>query len=304
MCIRDRAGLLPIAEQRGTEQQQFAETKNRHEGVVEIVRDPAGHLTESAEAFLLDDLLLRAVERRQRGVKFGIQGKQFVRCTLAVGDVLERALEVEKRPVGIADSARILRHPDFPATRKDQLRFEIGDGSFSRSPQELREPLRFRVKLASGIIKFGDELRSRLESEDAGERWIGAQESAIGREQKDAFDSVFKDASIFLLGQFQRGFGALALLNVCRGIFGEPFNWCGEAAGNKMAGTKPDESHKEPCTDDLPADFLLVGECIAERIKADLEGGCKLRPRIESFVEDQMRLSICLLYTSPSPRDS
>src|SRR4030095_16701763 len=43
-CLEIPAGLLPIAEQGGTEQQQFAETKNRHEGVIEIVRDPAGHL--------------------------------------------------------------------------------------------------------------------------------------------------------------------------------------------------------------------------------------------------------------------
>lgn len=50
----------------GVAEQQFAKTHDDAERVVKVVGDAAGHGAKRGEALLLDDLLLRALEFRQR----------------------------------------------------------------------------------------------------------------------------------------------------------------------------------------------------------------------------------------------
>ena len=50
--------------------QEFGVTDDRHEGVVEIVADAAGHLAEGAKAFLLHDLPLAGLEIGERLLQF------------------------------------------------------------------------------------------------------------------------------------------------------------------------------------------------------------------------------------------
>ena len=55
-------GLLPVVQNAGHAQEQFAEAQDGRERVVEVVRNAAGHLAQGAQAFLLDDLGLCRLE--------------------------------------------------------------------------------------------------------------------------------------------------------------------------------------------------------------------------------------------------
>ena len=53
-------------------QEDVGETENRHQGVVEVVRDARRHLAKRAQAFLLDHLLLSRLEFDKRFLEFPI----------------------------------------------------------------------------------------------------------------------------------------------------------------------------------------------------------------------------------------
>ena len=276
-------------------EQQLGKTRDRHERVVEIMGDTAGHLPEGAQPLLLDDLVLGGLQVGEGLFQLGVEFAQGIGRLLAFRDVLQGALEMENGPSGIPHDPRILRNPNDAPILASHLALEIRDRAFGGGAmKKFRPPLRLEIKFSRSVGQFRNQLTRRIVAENARHRGVRAQATPVRREQKNTLDGILENAAVLLLGHVPGRLGLLPAREIVRGDLGQLLDGTESRTENEWLAPKPITRTRAASPDDPPAQAFLVGQRTCEGIKGNLIGRREPRIRIEDFVEKQVGIAVDL----------